>query len=591
MKKSLSTFTAAIFMAMTIAGCKPEEPEIALPVLTPESEESVSVPAEGGEFDIAYKLENPVEGGFISVFCEPDADEWIPSIDYSTLGTVHFSVSPNESEEARSTEMTVRYDYSGGEPLSFSVEIKQNGMSGEEPDPDKATISFEVNEIGQRYFSVAITPSDKEMNYLVFFKTAEVFDMYPDTDSLIGGDMEYFAWMAYMNEMTDAQAVAAETIRGDYPDYLCNAEPETEYVLYAYGIDTLSLEVLTEVSVLRLTTNSLDKVDFTVETKANGHIVTAEIVPVDYDGYYMADAWAVDDVDAGLDFAVWCSNSWNTLRMDYEIYYGMTLEEIFEEYAEQGESSWVFEDLMPETDCIMAVFALDDMGWLCSEPVSAEFTTGSTTASGNVVTINVTNVTSRAASVEFVPSNDDPFAYIVTEAAQFEGMSDDEIIDYCMNRLYAPVRTGRYINTYGKLTPGTEYYAIAYGNYNGNITTELFLKSFTTNEAQVGALEFSLEYGPWYDLMQLAEADPNTGWDYSAMYYDCLLPVDVPEELAGKEYYYALYTVDAIYGWDDETLYSQLYDHGLMTTVTGVPSGRASRSPCLWKERLIPMTM
>lgn len=562
MKKSLSTFTAAIFMAMTIAGCKPEEPEIALPVLTPESEESVSVPAEGGEFDIAYKLENPVEGGFISVFCEPDADEWIPSIDYSTLGTVHFSVSPNESEEARSTEMTVRYDYSGGEPLSFSVEIKQNGMSGEEPDPDKATISFEVNEIGQRYFSVAITPSDKEMNYLVFFKTAEVFDMYPDTDSLIGGDMEYFAWMAYMNEMTDAQAVAAETIRGDYPDYLCNAEPETEYVLYAYGIDTLSLEVLTEVSVLRLTTNSLDKVDFTVETKADGHIVTAEIVPVDYDGYYMADAWAVDDVDAGLDFAVWCSNSWNTLRMDYEIYYGMTLEEIFEEYAEQGESSWVFEDLMPETDCIMAVFALDDMGWLCSEPVSAEFTTGSTTASGNVVTINVTNVTSRAASVEFVPSNDDPFAYIVTEAAQFEGMSDDEIIDYCMNRLYAPVRTGRYINTYGKLTPGTEYYAIAYGNYNGNITTELFLKSFTTNEAQVGALEFSLEYGPWYDLMQLAEADPNTGWDYSAMYYDCLLPVDVPEELADKEFYYMLYTTDAIYGWDDERLYNELYDNG-----------------------------
>ena len=142
-----------------------------------------------------------------------------------------------------------------------------------------------------------------------------------------------------------------------------------------------------------------------------------------------------------------------------------------------------------------------------------------------------------------------------------------------MNRLYAPVRTGRYINTYGKLTPGTEYYAIAYGNYNGNITTELFLKSFTTNEAQVGALEFSLEYGPWYDLMQLAEADPNTGWDYSAMYYDCLLPVDVPEELAGKEYYYAL------------------SDSRLMTTVTGVPSGRASRSPCLWKERLIPMTM
>lgn len=562
MKKSLSTFTAAIFMAMTIAGCKPEEPEIALPVLTPESEESVSVPAEGGEFDIAYKLENPVEGGFISVFCEPDADEWIPSIDYSTLGTVHFSVSPNESEEARSTEMTVRYDYSGGEPLSFSVEIKQNGMSGEEPDPDKATISFEVNEIGQRYFSVAITPSDKEMNYLVFFKTADVYDSFPDTDSLLRSDMTYYEWMAYMYDMTEAQAVAEDVLIGDMPDYLCNAEPDTEYVLYAYGIDTLTLEVLTDVAVCRVRTQPLDQLDFTLNVSVSGHVVTADVAPENYDGYYLVDAWETENIDAGMDFAVWCSNTWNTDRMHYETYYGMTPEQILQTYAKQGEETWVLDDLMPEKECRLAVFALDDMAWLCSEPVTYDFTTGSASGSSNVITINVTDVTSREASIEFLPSNDDPFAYIVTEAAQFEGMTEDEIIDYCANRLWAPVRIGRYIDTYGKLTPGTEYYAIAYGNYNGEITTELFLESFETNATQVGSLEFSLEYGPWYDLMQLAEADPDGGWEYSAGYYDCLLPVDVPEELAGKEYYYALYTVDAIYGWDDETLYSQLYDHG-----------------------------
>ena len=102
------------------------------------------------------------------------------------------------------------------------------------------------------------------------------------------------------------------------------------------------------------------------------------------------------------------------------------------------------------------------------------------------------------ASIEFLPSNDDPFAYIVTEAAQFEGMTEDEIIDYCANRLWAPVRTGRYIDTYGKLTPGTEYYAIAYGNYNGEVTTGLFKESFTTTDTWVGTREFSLEYGPWY---------------------------------------------------------------------------------------------
>ena len=96
----------------------------------------------------------------------------------------------------------------------------------------------------------------------------------------------------------------------------------------------------------------------------------------------------------------------------------------------------------------------------------------------------------------------------------------------------------------------------------------------------------------------------------------CLRPVDVPEELAGKEYYYALYTVDAIYGWDDETLYSQLYDYGTDYAPTYFLSDYGmefvlvgfavddngdwgpiwksepfTMSPCLWKERLIPMTI
>lgn len=562
MKKNLSTFATAMIMALTIIGCKPEEPETALPVLTPESEAAVTVPAEGGNFKIVYKLENPVEGGNIVASCEPEAD-WISHLDYSAAGVVSFDVSSNEGETARSTEVVVLYDWPGGEPLSFSVIVEQEGKTGEDPEPGyDESIVIDVTEKGQRYFSASITPSNKEMSYLVFFKTADVYDSFPDTDSLLRSDMTYYEWMAYMYDMTEAQAVAEDVLIGDMPDYLCNAEPDTEYVLYAYGIDTLTLEVLTDVAVCRVRTQPLDQLDFTLNVSVSGHVVTAEVTPDGYDGYYLVDAYEVESIDAGMDFAVWCSNTWNTDRMHYETYYGMTPEQILQTYAKQGEETWVLDDLMPEKECRLAVFALDDMAWLCSEPVTYDFTTGSASGSSNVITINVTDVTSREASVEFSPSNSDPFAYTVAEASLFEGMSEEEIIEYCTYRLFAPVRTGRYIDTYGKLMPGTEYYAIAYGNYNGEITTELFLEPFETNATQVGSLEFSLEYGPWYDLMQLAEADPDGGWEYSAGYYDCLLPVDVPEELAGKEYYYALYTVDAIYGWDDETLYSQLYDHG-----------------------------
>ena len=598
MKKNLSTFATAMIMALTIIGCKPEEPETALPVLTPESEAAVTVPAEGGSFKIVYKLDNPVEGGNIVASCEPEAD-WISHLDYSAVGVVSFDVSSNEGETARSTEVVVLYDWPGGEPLSFSVIVEQEGKTGEDPEPGyDESIVIDVTEKGQRYFSASITPSNKEMSYLVFFKTADVYDSFPDTDSLLRSDMTYYEWMAYMYDMTEAQAVAEDVLIGDMPDYLCNAEPDTEYVLYAYGIDTLTLEVLTDVAVSRVRTQPLDQLDFTLNVSVSGHVVTAEVTPDGYDGYYLVDAYEVESIDAGMDFAVWCSNTWNTDRMHYETYYGMTPEQILQTYAKQGEETWVLDDLMPEKECRLAVFALDDMAWLCSEPVTYDFTTGSASGSSNVITINVTDVTSREASIEFLPSNDDPFAYIVTEAAQFEGMTEDEIIDYCANRLWASVRTGRYIDTYGKLTPGTEYYAIAYGNYNGEVTTGLFKESFTTTDTWVGTREFSLEYGPWYDLEQLAEVDPQ--WQYSVGYYDCLLPVDVPEELAGKEYYYALYTVDAIYGWDDETLYSQLYDHGTDYAPTYFLSdygmefvlvlyGRANLLRCHSKEPQTPM--
>lgn len=558
------SYAVVIMMAigmMSLASCTPdEEPEDkpVNPTLTLVSEE-VNVPAEGGDFKIDYKLEDPADQGTIRAEAGADAD-WITDLNYGNVGTVTFSVLPNEDAESRNTVVTITYSWPEGEPQSVEAKIVQAGIdTPDEPEEPTETIALETVDVEKRWFSVNIVPTDKNMDYLVFFKTAEVFDSFPDMDSLVSSDMQYYAWMAYMYDMTESEAMAQDAIQGDTL-YLCNADPETEYVLYAYGMDIAAETRITEVAVIRVTTADLNNTAFDMTVDVSGNEATVEVSPVDYDGYYWIGAWPVSDIDAGQDFADWCSDTWNSLRMEYEIYYGLSLDEILGQHCFTGDASKLFE-LPANVDCRAAVFALDDKAWLESEPVVEDFTTESTAASDNIITITVRNVTSREAEISFVPSNNDSFCYVVVESAGLEGMTDDEIIEYCTGSMYVPIRTGRYTDIW-QLTPGTEYYALAFGSFNGDITTPLFKETFASGSTWVGTQEFSLEYGPWYDLLQLAEADPDGGWNYSAPYYDCLLPVSVPAELAEKEFYYALYTTDAVIGWDDERFRSELYNNG-----------------------------
>ena len=118
MKKSLLTIIPVLFLAFCLTGCKPDDPQTAPPALSPETEEPLSIPAEGGECSIAYKLENPVAGGSVTADCGDT--EWISDIDCATAGTVSFNVLPNEAVESRNAEMTVTYTYPDGE-LSFTV--------------------------------------------------------------------------------------------------------------------------------------------------------------------------------------------------------------------------------------------------------------------------------------------------------------------------------------------------------------------------------------------------------------------------------------------------------------------------------------
>lgn len=113
--------TLLLMCAMAFVACKEQE-ETKVPVFTVTSETAMTFDAAGGNGTITYTIENPSDA--LSVNAECDA-EWIVGITEGT--SVTFTVTANESTEARSTEITVSYGESGQK-----VSITQ---SGKEPEP------------------------------------------------------------------------------------------------------------------------------------------------------------------------------------------------------------------------------------------------------------------------------------------------------------------------------------------------------------------------------------------------------------------------------------------------------------------------
>lgn len=126
--RHFSLFSAAIMATMLLfAGCDPvEEPA---PVLTPTTEGTIQIPAAGGSGKITYTLENAAKDGNIEATSTAD---WIGGWDYSVQGTVTFDVAENVEQASRDAEITVIYNYGGGNPLSFTVKLTQ-AAKGAEP--------------------------------------------------------------------------------------------------------------------------------------------------------------------------------------------------------------------------------------------------------------------------------------------------------------------------------------------------------------------------------------------------------------------------------------------------------------------------
>ena len=523
MKKTIYPMFGLAVLLLAYSCEKPlEDPRLTL------SQTEVNVPADGGTFSVAFQVSNPREGAEVSA--DAGANDWVTGLEV-VGNNINFDVAVNEATETRSVDVTVSYP--GAADKVFSI-----AQDAGAPAP----FTIILKEVGATSYVVDIIPEDKEMDYICIGRT----QAYLDENNLTTDEALFQDDLTYLEPYVEDYAFS-----GDLLDVTFSTLPKTENVLYVYGIDTATSERLTDIVYLRFTSGEVPKIeaDFTITATVNGPQVTAHVTPVDYDGYYYCEAYHTASLTPDTDLYELCYNNFLAKLSLYQSF-GMGAEEVLYVFCRQGVDDWVF-SFEPSTDYTIVAFAISDEAVVCSDPVSMEVSSEALEPSDNQLSISVTDIGSRTATLNVSATNDDPYGIFIVPSAELADYSaDSEIMDYLLYWYNPIAASGDFSEPVSGLNPETEYSVCAFGQISGYATTGLFRTDFMTTEAVVGDATIEVGFEEYFDIAAsldvLSEIDPGSAAEFESLLeegIEVLLPCYAKTEPSDVElYYYSLYS-------------------------------------------------
>lgn len=276
--------------AAAIIGCE-KQIESEPPVLSSDAKD-IHVTAEGGTQTITYNIENPAEDGMITAL--PDSEcNWIEITDTETSGVITFNVLKNETDAKRESKITVTYEYSGGDPQSFSVNVSQD--SGENnpdpgPNPGEDVFTITVDNITYSTAHISVVPGDETMPYIVYVDIAsEIKDL--SDDEVFQMDYDIILGNANASQITINEYLNTIVKHGPQETTQKSLNPGTEYAVWAYGIglqEDGTLVRLSKITRKYFTTEipTVTENSITLEVESTGTTLSAVATPYTNDKYY-----------------------------------------------------------------------------------------------------------------------------------------------------------------------------------------------------------------------------------------------------------------------------------------------------------------
>lgn len=269
-----------------------EPPVPGAPELTLTSEGEISAEASGGDFEITYTLENPVEG----VNLKAEHESWITTT--INDGNIAVKVDPNTDTAERNGTITVTYPYQEENNPSFTVTVNQKGTQGGETETP-FTIEVPADEVGATSARVIATCSDASLYWTSQIMTQSEFDTYvgdiANMESylmqLLQNTADYYGYGSIQEMLPDFLYPGTYT-----DDYVYSGlDSQTKYLTYSVGMD-LDATLTTDFYFgPEFTTLEPQLSDMTIEITATPMVtsVSLDLYPSDQEASYFATV--IDD--------------------------------------------------------------------------------------------------------------------------------------------------------------------------------------------------------------------------------------------------------------------------------------------------------
>lgn len=494
-------FLLALLPCLLVASCEDAEKEQdlqELEELTPQiqlGKTEVALASDGAAVNVAYMIKNEVEGTKISVANEA---EWL-TVDAGKARVITLSASLNETGEVR--EASVILSYKGAEDVALTV-VQDFFVN---------PLKVEISDVTATGVIFSVTTSDEELTWIPMVTYKETFEYFETADELFQNDLEYFAYLADINDMTRAEFIEMMLAVGSMEDvdYGGHLQPSTDYVLYAYGCTKDGRRTTDIVSAPFRTEDPYEgDISFTFDVSEDDYVLNYSITPshtgVPY--YYgIAEKTQVD---------IWKTMHGGDLRealqaeeidaaigelMDYGFISGP--DDYYAIYNESNVMDWGCYEMTAATTYVLYAVKWDEQCRL-SGPVSTfEHTSAGIDASQNQISLEVTNVTQSSADAVVTVTTDDPYVVMPIRKDEIEGLTDEELIvylkagyDYIMSEY---TYTGDYTKTFGRMRPDTDYAVIAFGYKAGTMTTaemeKVFFRTLPAGDPADCTFEFNIE--------------------------------------------------------------------------------------------------
>lgn len=136
---------------------------------------------------------------------------------------------------AQSEQVTV--SLTDGTTQTFAAE-HIDSITFSDSQPQTEALSCSLDKVESVYAQFTITPAEGVGGYNAMYLEKSEFDEYESDEAVVADDILYFTEMAEAYGMTLADVIEAYLYTGTFTEWMCGLTPDTDYVLWFYGLGT-----------------------------------------------------------------------------------------------------------------------------------------------------------------------------------------------------------------------------------------------------------------------------------------------------------------------------------------------------------------